>query len=100
MSCDCSTDCGLRVDVEYVDLAAERPSCIGPDRIWEASQILGEYPGAGDFSKYDYDLVIDQDMEVNQRVRIPDTHVWRACRDLIINDGILIVDGTLILGED
>ena len=101
MSHECQVDCGIDAAVTYLELDADRPSCIGRDRILEASEILGEYPLAGNFSKYDYDLVIDQDMEVNQRVLIPANRTWRACRDLIINDGgLLIIDGTLILGED
>lgn len=101
MSHECTVDCGIEADVDFVDLSADRFTCVGVNRFREVSQVLGEYPLAGDFAKFGFDLVVDQDLEVFQRVEVPIDKVWRVCRSLIINeDGILIVSGIIIIGEE
>jgi hypothetical protein len=94
-------DCGIKADLTVEEISAERIFCGEPDFSRETAKVFGEYPLAGDFEKTGYDLVVDGDLEVNQRVHVPDTRQWRACRDVEINEGgQLIIDGTLTIGEE
>lgn len=99
MSHNCKIDCGIEAIVDYVDLSADKIVCVGTDRFRETSQALGMYPLAGDFSAFGFDLVVDQDLQINQTVTVPTGKTWKCFRDLEINaGGDLRIDGTLILG--
>lgn len=99
MSHSCTVDCGIEAEVTHVNLFADRPTCVGTDQFMETIQVIGRYPMGGDFNNFGFDLVVDQDLEVNQRVVVPTGRTWRVFRDVKINaGGTLVVDGTIISG--
>lgn len=100
MSHECVIDCGIQALVEWVDLSAERLVCLDQEQGHETLQTCGNYPMGGDFAKFGFDLVLDQDLEVYQRVKVPAERTWRICRNVIINDGFLCVEGEIIIGEE
>ena len=98
MSHDCTLDCGIEADTSFVELYADKLICGEPDTPFEVSHLCGEYPLGGDFNGFGYDLVVDQDLEVNQRTVVPAGRTWRVFGAVVDPGGLLIVNGTIITG--